>query len=95
MIGIIPIFHNNEKKKKKEKKIYNTNQYYNTAKPYNQRGSRISEVCGCSELLPISQASPSPPDPILWVRKNTAVSTGQGTTLYHREWQDSCLFPIS
>lgn len=85
MIGIIPIFHNNKKKKKKGKEDLHTNQYYNTAKPYSQRGSRISEVCGCSELLPISQASPSPPDLIPWVRKNTAVTTGQGTALYHRE----------
>lgn len=47
MMGIIPIFHNNDQKIQ-EKKFHSTDQYQNRAKPPGDGVSGISELCGCS-----------------------------------------------
>lgn len=50
MKGIIPMFHNNDKKKGKNKYL----QFYNTVKPYGLRVSKMPESCGCSWGLSVS-----------------------------------------
>lgn len=81
-MGVIQFFDNNVKKKKKGKDRYSssTTHYCCPAKPY---GSGVTNL----------RASPAL---ILWVRKmqlSENCPTGQATTPYHWEWQDSCLFP--